>query len=629
MKRAIGIAAGRLAWAGALAGMTVVLSATPAFADGGSARGTPLSDLVPSVVVALAITLAVAAGSRAYRRGRFTLLSRVADRSGEVMEMAPWAALPTILGAASLVTAAFGFYWDVSWHIDRGRDPGPFANPAHWFIIVGLAGVALAGVLAVVLGGTEPTSSSVRFTERWHPPVGGVLLAICGLIALAGFPLDDIWHRIFGQDVTLWGPTHIQMVGGASLATLALWALTVEGRRVVVGSSPRRLGSRLIDLSCGGALLLGLSTLQGEFDYGVPQFRLLYQPVLIMLAAGIALVAARLRSGRGGALGAAVFFVGLRAGLTVVIGPVLGRSTLHFPLYLVEALLVEAVALFVATDRQIEFGAVAGLAIGTIGLAAEWLWSHVWMPLPWHADLFPLAAVLGLAAAVAGGVLGGLVGRALTPRSAERAAVPRIALAAWVVAFVCVAVPLPTTTAANVSAAITLRPVDAGPGRHVLVSLRTTPANAAAHADWFTVTAWQGERKGRGGLVIAPLHQMPDGTYASRTPIPVFGTWKALVRLHRGDALSTLPLYLPADPAIPAAAVDANPTMTRSFLRDKKVLQREAIGGSPALQRAAYAVLAILAACWIASLAWGLRRLEGGRRRPGSWMASGPPPVPA
>ena len=47
---------------------------------------------------------------------------------------------------------------------------------------------------------------------------------------MIGFPLDDVWHRIFGQDVTLWGPTHVLMIGGASLAPIAAWLLLVEGR---------------------------------------------------------------------------------------------------------------------------------------------------------------------------------------------------------------------------------------------------------------------------------------------------------------------------------------------------------------------------------------------------------------
>lgn len=63
---------------------------------------------------------------------------------------------------------------------------------------------------------------------------------------------------------------------------------------------------------CGGAFLLGLSTLQAEFGYGLPQFRQLYQPVLVAIAASIALVAVRIRAGRGGAIGAVLFFLALR-----------------------------------------------------------------------------------------------------------------------------------------------------------------------------------------------------------------------------------------------------------------------------------------------------------------------------
>lgn len=629
MRPAVARIARGSAMAVAVGGAALVTGASPAFADGGSARGAPLSDLEPSIVVAVVLAYAVFMGARAYRRGRLKVLDRVAAGAGRQLDMAPFAALPATVGATSLIVAAFGFYWDVSWHIDRGRDPGPFANPAHWFIIVGLGGIALAGILAVVLGGSEPTSTSVRFTDRWHPPVGGVLLALCGLIALAGFPLDDIWHRIFGQDVTLWGPTHIQMVGGASLATLALWALTVEGRTAGDRSGPPSFRARAIDLSCGGALLLGLSTLQGEFDYGVPQFRLLYQPVLIMLAAGVALVAARLRSGRGGALGAAAFFVLLRGTLTVLIGPILGRSTLHFPLYLAEAVMVEAIALVLGTERELRFSVAAGVGIGTVGLAAEWAWSHVWMPLPWSAHMWPEAALLGLGAALSGAVIGGLVGRSLTVAPTVRRAAGPVALVAWVIAFICVALPLPTTSASGLSADVALRDVPAGAGRHVIVDVQLDPADAGRHADWFDVTAWQGERNGRGGLVIAPLHRSPDGGYTTATPIPVYGSWKALVRLHRGDQLSTLPLYLPADPAIPAPGVDATPTMTRAFVRDKKVLQREATGGSVALQRVAYGVLGVLAALWIASLGWGLRRLAGSRGWGGPRVRGSVRPVPA
>src|SRR5688500_18085089 len=132
---------------------------------------------------------------------------------------------------------------------------------------------------------------------------------VCGLIAVAGFPLDDVWHRLFGQDVTLWGPTHIQMVGGAALTTLASWILMREARLETHGEGKSPRMALFEEPALAGAFLIGLSALQAEFDFGAPQFQLVYQPVLVMLAAGIALVAARVRLGRGGAIKAVVFFL--------------------------------------------------------------------------------------------------------------------------------------------------------------------------------------------------------------------------------------------------------------------------------------------------------------------------------
>ena len=57
-------------------------------------------------------------------------------------------------------------YWDISLHIDQGRDPGPLANPAHYFILAGLFGVLLAGVLGAGAGRSEPTRTSVRDRAR-------------------------------------------------------------------------------------------------------------------------------------------------------------------------------------------------------------------------------------------------------------------------------------------------------------------------------------------------------------------------------------------------------------------------------------------------------------------------------
>src|SRR5205823_5755129 len=241
--------------------------------------------------------------------------------------------------------------------------------------------------------------------------------------------------RLFGQDVTLWGPTHLLLFGGASFSIIGLWVLQVEGAKEH-GHSPlatTRL-QRFRDLSLAGSLLVGMSTFQGEFDFGVPQFRLVWQPVLIALAAGIALVTARVRLGRGGALAGVALFLGLRGLLALLVGPILGQTTPHFPLYIAEAACVELVGLRIGRRRPITLGAVSGLLIGTVGFAAEYGWSHVWSYNPWPPSLLSEAIPVAIVAGLAGGVLGGFVGRSLTPAAAgERAprwAVPAAAAAA-------------------------------------------------------------------------------------------------------------------------------------------------------------------------------------------------------
>jgi hypothetical protein len=610
------------------------------------ARGLPPAQVIPATLVAVVVTVLVGWGAIRYRQDRFPALARLASRTEETTGMPGWAALPALLAGASLIVAVFGFYWDVSWHIDKGRDEGPFSTPAHYPIIIGLAGIAIAGLLAVTLD-RDRHPSGVRLPRLGRVSVGAALLLLCGVVALAGFPLDDLWHTLFGQDVTLWGPTHIQMIGGASLATLAVWILVEEGRRR--GGEPQAGHSiaawvvRHHNIIVGGAFLIGLSTLQGEFDFGVPQFRAVYHPILIMLAAGIGLVAVRIRAGRGGALGAALFFIALRGLLTLIIGPGLGRSTLHFPLYLTEAALVEVAALVVPRGRQVLLGAVSGLLIGTVGLAAEWGWSQVWMPLPWRGAMWPTGAILGFVVAVAAGVLGGMTGRALLPPGQARGRTPRlVAPAAWAAAFVVIAFALPMGTQTGTRATVDLKDAASGPHRTVTATIRLDPPQAADKAVWFNVTSWQGGNGVFGskvrGQVITPLQEVSPGVYRTTQPVPVYGKWKSLLRLSTVGSLSALPIYLPADAAIPAKGVPASPHFTREFVRDKTLLQREAVGGSPTLERIAYALLLVIALVWIAGMALGLRRLdrvaagerEGGGmtgvRRPGG-ARSGRPAV--
>src|SRR5436190_12038178 len=595
--------------------MSVAQSSPPA-------KGPPVTDLIWASLVAIVLSGVVLWIAMAHRDGRIQWLRRVAAFSERVSGLPGWAALPAAITGASLLVAAFGFYWDVAKHIDTGRDPSPFGTVAHYPILAGLAGIALGGFLAIVLGTDRRVPTAVRIKEAWHPPLGGVLIFLCGAFALIGFPLDDVWHTLFGQDVTLWGPTHVLMVGGASLSTLGLWVLLVEARRTI--GSPSRTSARgsawraqlvrFREPAIAGAFLIGLSTLQGEFNYGVPQFQLVYQPILIMLAAGCGLVAARVRFGRGGPLFAAGFFCAVMGLISLAIAQVIGEAAiLHFPLYLAEAALVELVALRFGRERPVAMALAAGVLIGTVGLAAEWGWSHVWMPLPWPSSLLPEAAILGLAAALAGAVLGGLIGRALNGDDVARAPVTPLALpVAAAVAIFCIGFPLPMTSGSHATVTARLRTVHPAPDRTVSATFQLSPPTAANDSQWLTALAWQG-----GGLVDDRLQQVGRGSYRTTQPIPVHGDWKAILRLENGRALQAAPIYLPNDPAIPAKGSPAKSHFTRTLVRDKEVLQREYTGGPLWISIPAYLLLLAIAAMWLIAVGLGLRRLGDGAPRRG------------
>ncbi|HET8814125.1 MAG TPA: hypothetical protein VFM51_04145 [Solirubrobacterales bacterium] len=585
------------------------------------AGGAEIAQIAIATAGASLLTFALLFLGLGHRTGRVKSLQRLADHAERASGFPGWVAFPSAVATASLLTAVFGMYWDISLHIDNGRDAGPLANPAHYFILAGLFGIFSAGFFAMVLPRERPSTVAIRLGRDWWAPLGGVLICACGAFSLVGFPLDDVWHRLFGQDVTLWGPTHLMLIGGAAMTLVGIAILSVEGMRANTASedADRELAhtrmARAVALT--GGLMLGLSTFQAEFDFGVPQFQLVFQPMLLMLAAGVGLVLARLYAGPGAALGAAGFFILLRGGLALLIGPVLGQTTPHFPLYVAEAAVVEAVALFVSTRRPLRFGLAAGIGIGTVGLAGEWAWSHLWMPLPWPASAFPEAAVLGLAAAIAGATIGAWIGTRLSPEPLERSPqLRRAAVCSAAVLAALVGYGLYTPTQEGVSAEVALRDVEGSGGREVQATVRLHPAGAATEAEWFDVTAWQG-----GGLVVAPLERTGPGVYRTTEPIPVHGNWKSMIRLHDDSSLTALPIYLPRDEAIPVGEIPASARFSRAFGDEHQLLQRESKGGGAALVALAYSTVAAVTLSLLVLLAWGLHRLAvagrpGARRLP-------------
>jgi hypothetical protein len=591
------------------------------------AGGAALDQVAIATGMAGIATAVLLAGIFGYRRGHRggvagRTLRRMAAFSERVSGLPAWAALPAGIAGGSLLIALLGMYWDISLHIDQGRDPGPLANPAHYLILVGLYGVFAAGCLALALPEEKPGPAALRLTRDWYVPVGGVLTAACGGFALLGFPLDDMWHRLFGQDVTLWGPTHLMLFGGAGLTLVGQAILLAEGMGHRGVTTDRLRDSQLVvavrRVGLMGGLLIGLSTFQGEFDFGVPQFRMVFHPMLIALAAGMALVAARVWIGKGGALATAVFFLVVRGAISLIVGDVFGESAPTLPLYLVEALSVEAVALWLGRDRPIALGLAGGLLCGTVGLAAEWVWVGALFPLPWTDGIVPEALVCAPIAGMAGGVLGGLLGAGLRFRLPSQATARGAVIASFAAIAALTAFGLSTTKPSGQTATVALRD-DGGNAaqRHVVGTVRLTPRDAADDATWVTVTSWQD-----GGMKVDRLKRVAEGVYAFRAPAPVYGDWKTVLRVQNGRTIMAVPIYMPRDSAIPGAKeIPAGARFTRPFVADHELLQRERKTDIPGwLWTAACLVVLALSIAFMTSLAWGVARVAraGGGGTPGA-----------
>jgi hypothetical protein len=585
-----------------------------------SARGAGLNQVLGLSIAAMVITAAMLWVGHAHRSHRISWLGGFADWVGGKFHRPAWVALPVLVYTTSIICALFGFIWDVSWHIGNGRDPGPLANPAHYFIIIGLFGVFLAGMVAVVLPFDQPGPAPARITRNWHAPVGGVLMAGCGLYAMIGFPLDDIWHRIFGQDVTLWGPTHLMMIGGAGLSLFAVLMLEYEGGRALPDAPAERPFVKFLRyLSCGG-LLIGLSVYQIEYDFGVEQFRLVLQPLMIAVVASLGLVVARMTLGRGAAIIAALFALALRGGVSLIVGPILGAPTNWFPLYLGPALVVELVALTPLFKRPMGFGAVGGLGVGTVGLWLEALWIGSVYHYPWPTGMWGEALAMAVPAAVLAGLCGALMGMVLTGQCLPSRAIGISVVAATVVAIGgAVANGLHIVVPEQNTAAITLTDLPCEPGkRMVSADVQLTPTNMVGNQpDWVTILSWQGRMANNRGLVIDRLERVGPGHYRSTLPVPVWGSWKTLMRVQDGYTMTAVPIYEPADDAIPAAEVPALSQTTRPFVHEITILQRERDQNAPGWLFTAGSILVLmLTLLVVAGLTWGAGRINNGVTAP-------------
>lgn len=589
----------------------------------------PLDQIALVSVISGVLSLAVIYMLWRYRNGKSGVLSFAGGLAERLTGLPAWSIVPVAVAITGGAVALLGVTWDVALHIDNGRDEGPLGTAGHYPILIGLLLMYTGGMLAVGMPPSDARKSSpaaIKIGNLWPLPASSLFMAIAAFWAYLGFPLDDVWHRLFGQDVTIWGPTHIILIVAAVLSICFSLLLLVEGSLVAGRSVMVRSGlpllNRPIPVLLGGVVLIATTVLMGEFNWGTEQFRLVWQPMLIAFSGALGLVLARSWGGPGAAFGAFTSYIVPMAAFSLLVGGPLNLSMPSMPLYLVEMLLVEAA--FFSADRRglgasvnlVRRGAIAGLLIGTVGFAGEYLWAQVAMPFEWSTHIIPEALLVAIVAGIAGGTLGGLFARSImgwlvqaTPTAQLASAPPaqyRIRLTALVAGLTFIALAINALWISNpegVSVKIDLSDVaqaTVGNGtssKTAIVTATFSDPKIAENADWVQAMAWQG-----GGRVIGKMRQLPNGSFRSENAVPIDGNWKSLVRVHKGHMMLAAPVYFPKDEALKIDGTPAVSGATQTLVYDQKLLQIEAQNDMPrwSWYAAALFVLSTVIALFIA-----------------------------
>ena len=145
----------------------------------------------------------------------FDTAARARSSSAGLRRAALWGLL------VSKLLSGWGVQWDIQWHVLIGRDSFWIAPHLMTYAGVGAGG---AGELrrawrGALIGRPDRSPGSPR---RWPLRVLGLTgtrgfhLAAWGIaLTVLAAPIDDLWHRLFGLDVTLWSPPHLLGIVGA------------------------------------------------------------------------------------------------------------------------------------------------------------------------------------------------------------------------------------------------------------------------------------------------------------------------------------------------------------------------------------------------------------------------------
>ena len=218
------------------------------------------------------------------------LLARSTDASTARVDSAGLYRIALWVLLAANLLAAWGVQWDIQWHVRIGRDS--FWIPPHVMTYSGVALIVLASFGVLARDTLRYFGAAPAGTQRIFGLTGtrGFLLAAGGIaLTVLAAPIDDLWHRLFGIDVTLWSPPHLLGLIGVTINTLACALIAREA--YPAKSWPRYVASVIALMSFYGSLSIALRPASrlaylygGLWFYAFPILGALFLPVALIAA---------------------------------------------------------------------------------------------------------------------------------------------------------------------------------------------------------------------------------------------------------------------------------------------------------------------------------------------------------
>ena len=128
-----------------------------------------------------------------------------------------------------------GGAWDIQWHVAIGRDS--LWIPPHLMVFLAfVSGLAIVVVMIAYETGLSIAGQDIPHTAklgmlRSPGAYFGILLGYAA--ALLSGVIDELWHRAFGIDATLWSPPHLLIMAATMVVDYSLLlGITASARRL-------------------------------------------------------------------------------------------------------------------------------------------------------------------------------------------------------------------------------------------------------------------------------------------------------------------------------------------------------------------------------------------------------------